>query len=315
MKPLYIIFLITTGLTSCETPVTDIPESRLPKTTSKLVVQSFISPQAPRINVAVSESVPLFTESEATGDVISNALVKISDGTLEVTIPFDGTTRMYSIEQSKFPILASKTYTLYISDGQRNVKAKCTVPAEAPVIQSYFLDTLIASNPFSLRDTTITLKMNWRDIPAKANYYRVRAAMELEYSVPDPKNPKSGEQRIKNEFSFNWDEAGGRNEFQSDQNLDGSLFSSPLGKANMPNFVTGQGNNVQPIFHSKSKILSVTMAVYNTDINYFKYHRSIESRQNTDDPFTEPSLIYTNIEDGLGCFGAYNLGKLTYHPH
>jgi hypothetical protein len=56
------------------------------------------------------------------------------------------------------------------------------------------------------------------------------------------------------------------------------------------------------------------MMVYNADVNYFKYHRSLQQRLDTENPFTEPSIIYTNIKGGLGCFGAYNLGKLTYQP-
>jgi len=30
----------------------------------------------------------------------------------------------------------------------------------------------------------------------------------------------------------------------------------------------------------------------------------------SDNPFVEPALIYTNLEGGLGCFGAYNAGSL-----
>lgn len=56
------------------------------------------------------------------------------------------------------------------------------------------------------------------------------------------------------------------------------------------------------------------MEVYNTDEHYFKYHRSVQTRGDSDNPFVEPSLIYTNVEGGLGCFGAYNSGQLVYRP-
>lgn len=304
--------IIFAGLVSCETLVTNIPESRLPKTESKLVVHSFLSPQNPKISVSVSESIPLFSNSTAGEDAIKNALVKISDGTYEVILPFDIKNQVYSIDQSKFPIEASKTYSLFVSDGKREITARCTVPRNTPVIKSYVLDTVVASNPAFGQDTAITLKMNWQDIPADTNYYRVRASAEVEYSIPDP---MPQEKRIRNYFNFAWDNTLGRNEFQSDRNIDGSLFSSPQGKVTMPNFTPAQpGNTATVPFYPKSHIISVTMMVYNTDIHYFKYHRSLQLRMDTDNPFSEPTMIYSNVQGGLGCFGAYTIGKLTYQP-
>jgi hypothetical protein len=56
------------------------------------------------------------------------------------------------------------------------------------------------------------------------------------------------------------------------------------------------------------------MELYNADEHYYRYHRSLTERHDYTNPFTEPYLIYSNIEGGLGCFGAYNLGKLSYQP-
>lgn len=64
----------------------------------------------------------------------------------------------------------------------------------------------------------------------------------------------------------------------------------------------------------KPKLVSITMELYNADEHYYRYHRSLTERHDYTNPFTEPYLIYSNIEGGLGCFGAYNLGKLSYQP-
>ncbi|WP_353721012.1 DUF4249 domain-containing protein [Dyadobacter sp. 676] len=310
MKPISFV-LILVALTSCETLVSDIPASRLPKATSKLVVHSFISPQNDRINVAVTESVPLFSDTDTKEDVIKTAMVRISDGSNEIILPFDPNSQLYSIDQSRFPIVASKTYSLHVSDGNRDVRATCTVPRNAPVIKSYIIDTT-TNSLFTRRDTSLTLKMTWQDIPNDTNYYRVRAVAEVEYDVPDP-GVKG--KRIRNRFDFSWDETSGRSEWQSDRNLDGSLFSSPTGKVFMPTFSPIQTQDTAPKpFYSKCRLVSVTMMVYNSDVNYFKYHRSLQQRIDTENPFTEPSVIYNNIEGGLGCFGAYNIGKLVYKP-
>ncbi|MET7253497.1 DUF4249 domain-containing protein [Dyadobacter jiangsuensis] len=310
MKPLSLVFILAV-IVACETVVDNIPEARLPKTASKLVVHSFISPQNAQINVAVSESTPLFPNAGVKDNVIKTALVKISDGVNEITIPFDKASQLYSIDQSKFQIVASKTYSLSVSDGERKVTAHCRIPGGIPVIKSYSLDTT-AGGLFTREDTALVLKMNWQDIPKDTNYYRVRALAEIEYSVPDP---VTTEKRTRNDFDFSWNEVSGKSEWQSDKNLDGSLFSSPTGKVFMPTLAPVQTSDGTPKpFFSKCRLISVTMMVYNTDVNYFKYHRSLQQRMDTENPFTEPSVIYNNIEGGLGCFGAYNIGKLVYKP-
>lgn len=299
-------------LTACETLITDIPEARLPRSSSKLVVHSFISPQNPAIYVAVSESVPIFSESDAKKGVIADALVKISDGVTEVVMPFDTANDLYRMDQSKFKIAASKTYTLAVSHKDRHVTAHCTVPEKTPAIKSYELDTLMTPNPAFRQDTALTLKMQWQDIPADTNYYRVMAAAEIEYSVPDAKTKGK---RNQNEFNFIWDMMSAQSEWQADRGLDGSIFSSPMGKVILPAFpsVKQEDGSDKP-FYPNSRLVSVTMLLYNADVNYYKYHRSLQQRLDTENPFTEPSQIYSNIEGGLGCFGAYNTGKLVYRP-
>lgn len=311
MKTIIVLLCSLMLFVSCETLVTDIPESRLPKGTSKLVVHCFISPQNPRIDVVVSESSPIFTAASSKGEILTNAVVRISDGSSEVTIPFDESRQMYSISQDQFPIHPAKTYLLDVSDVARQVSAKCTVPKNTPVIKSYQIDTAVNNTVFH-EDTALILKMSWQDIPADTNFYRVKAAAEVEYSVPDAKSMGT---RTRNDFYFTWDQMSAWNEWQSDRNLDGSVFWSPTGKANMPSFpqmVSKDGTSSS--FLTKCRLISVTMMVYNTDVHYYKYHKSLQQRMDTENPFTEPSLIYGNIEGGLGCFGAYNTGKLIYQP-
>lgn len=52
------------------------------------------------------------------------------------------------------------------------------------------------------------------------------------------------------------------------------------------------------------KNIEFTFAIFNCDKNYFNYHQSL-SNYNEIPFFTEPTLIYSNIEGGLGVFGSY----------
>lgn len=313
MFPRYIILLLLTlFLAACESLVTDVDKGDLPQVESKLVVQCFISPQSARINVVVTESIPLFAEPDLKGGVISNAIVKISDGAREAAIPFDTTNQLYSIDKGALPILPGKTYILTVTDGIRSVNATCTVPENAVVPTTYKIDT-----SYSGQDTSLTVKFAWNDTAGQADYYRVRASLDLEYSLPEEISGTGQftEKRVRNRFNFNWDDTIGRNDFRSDANLDGSEFSSPIGRVKLPHPLSySTGNGTVYVSYPKSKIISVTMEIYNTDEHYFKYHRSVQTRGDSDNPFVEPSLIYTNIEGGLGCFASYNTGQLIYRP-
>lgn len=312
MKRIVMLLILIAVLTSCETLVSDIPEARLPKASSKLVVHSFISPQSPTINVVVSESVPIFSESGAKQDVIKDAVVKLSDGTAEVVMPFDPDNDMYRIAQSAFKITPSKTYTLTVSHDGRQVTAHCTVPENTPVIKSYEVDIPPMDNYVLGQAPAITLKMHWQDIPNESNYYRVMAAADVEYSVPDTKTKGKRQQ---SEFNFIWNMMSAQGEWQTDKDRDGGLFYSPVGRVSMPSFHTSNPTDGSAApFNPDSKLISITMLLYNADENYYKYHRSLQQRLDTENPFTEPSQIYSNIEGGLGCFGAYNTGKLVYRP-
>ncbi|WP_026631124.1 DUF4249 family protein [Dyadobacter alkalitolerans] len=60
------------------------------------------------------------------------------------------------------------------------------------------------------------------------------------------------------------------------------------------------------IYYPKNKVLGLLLQVFNIDVNYYKYLRSLETTQNLDTPFSEPAPLYSNIQGGLGCFAAYN---------
>lgn len=303
------------ALTSCETLVTEIPQSKLPSIASKLVVNSYISPQTAKTIVVVTESIPLYGETISADKIITNALVKLSDGVKEITMPYDTAAKVYSITQAQFPIKATQTYKLTVSDATRSVNATCTVPANLATIQSYVIDTATIRE-IDGRDTALTLKMTWVDIKNEKNFYRARAFTEVEYSVLQVNaNKEMTEKRVKGRFNFDWDDNTGRSNYQNDVNLDGANFTSPLGKATLPTSLLYYTPDSKPVYaKQKVKVLSITMEVLNCDQPYYDYHRSLDLNRNSDNPFAEPSLVFTNINGGLGCFAAYNSRLIVYKP-
>jgi len=304
------------GLCACDTLVTEIPQKDLPGTTSKLVVQSFISPQAATVYVVVTESIPLFGESNSSNSIIKNAVVKISGGGREMTLPYDSASQLYSIEKVRFPIVASETYKLSVSDGVRSVEATCTVPANQVTIKSYRIDTAFITRRSGRPDTAITVNAMWQDIQGEKNFYRVRASMDVEYSILEGTSPENfQEKRVRSRLSFNWDDDGGRSEFQNDANIDGTLFTSPLGRSFLPPtllYTSVDGSRYYA--KQKPKLIAVVIEVNNANESYYEYHKSLNLNDQSDNPFSEPALVFNNINGGLGCFAAYNNKQIIYRP-
>ncbi len=57
----------------------------------------------------------------------------------------------------------------------------------------------------------------------------------------------------------------------------------------------------------QSKSVTLNAYLLHTDRYYYEYHRSvIRSTRAQDNPFAEPVLVYSNIQDGLGVFAAFD---------
>ena len=309
-------------LASCETLVNTIPEDKLPRTDSQLTLFGFISPQDTVIRVKVGQTNPVFGASTSgetdffvmegdtlisVGEAVPTAKVTISDGQTTATLPFRTTERLYAIPVSQFPIQAGKTYTLSVTDGPRKAGATCTIPLVQVPVKNYTLDTVVTSN-FGNRDTTLTLNCTWDDVRGQENFYRIRAYELFEYSIVriDTNELFLVEGRRSATSYFNWTGTDSRSVFQSDANLDGTTFSSPQGRKKLENpaLYGNLGSNViKPQRGPESK--GVFIQLLHTDIHYYQYHRSVQQSRG-DNPFTEPSLVYTNVTGGLGVFAGYN---------
>ena len=313
------ILILTLATFACDSLVQDVDLDKLPSTDSKLVVQCFISPQSPYITAIVTESAPYFAETVKEGDlVIENAIVTISDGQNEIQIPFDPETRLYALDAQLFPVKAGIKYFLKVTDGKRTISGESTIPRSLVPLKdfelTYNIDSTIPLNAYQYPE--VSLKMYWDDIKEEPNYYRVSAYLVYSFNgyTWDPDTQTPGVLRAQEKRVFSWDDDFGKNVFQSDINIEGSAFSSPRGYTsvvNSYNEIIYEGKSL--IFKSDTKIEQVSMSILNADEAYYKYHRSIEN-SNNDNPFAEPSLIYSNITGGLGCFASYNMSTKEYRP-
>ncbi len=298
------LFLSAFALASCGSLVQPVNPKILTASEAKLVVHSYISPQDTAIIVKIERSNPVVGIETAVGSstyAIADAVVTMSNGTTNVTIPYIKTTNEFRISASKLPIVVGKTYSLQIkmSNGQL-VEATCKVP-EAVKIKEWKLDSLPANgrNNNNKGGFDKGARLIWQDPAGTGNFYRVQGAYYLQYQTQI-----SGQAATTNYYqsAFSMRESRKATELFNDTKTDGSLFASGIGR--FPNIVLGSSGatNVK---------VRIELILISCDEGYYNYHKSLENYSGNN-PFSEPTLVSSNITGGLGCFGAYNQSRLSF---
>jgi hypothetical protein len=322
-----LIIAIAGVLISCESLVTNVPESRLPKGTEKVVLHAYISPQDTVILVKLAASRPLLGVQSSnglsytvigndtiyfTGGIIENASIILSNSKNQsIDIPYIKSEQTYILDTSQFPIEAGETYTIRAETPIGNVEATCTVPTGNVLISAYKIDTT-TENFFNGRSKSFLVNFDWKDIPAQANYYTMKASVTTKMLL-EPTNANYDPKKIERVITYGafWDEENRQPQYQSDINRDGTLFSTPNGNIPLSLDVIYLNDKVYMASFAGEKS-TIRLEVLNTDKNYYDYHRAVRLNNRQDgNPFVEPVPIPTNVKNGLGCFAATNKSILT----
>jgi hypothetical protein len=269
-------------LWGCNSFVTEIDPSQLPSTDSRLVLSCYISPQDTVIAAKLTETKTVISTGGTRAD-ITNATMKISDGTKAVPLIYDNNLLYYRALPSQMKIEVGKSYSMTVTtpDG-RSVSSKCTVPPPI-TIKEIKVDsgTAVALRGLNAREVKeYYLKLIWQDLPGSVDYYRGFGFVQGTFK--DRNNTVS--QRTDGVDFTGLD----------DKNSDGQLLTL--------NVIYQPARN-----STAATIQKLTVGLFHADINYFNYHESLrKQRGNNNNPFVEPVLLYTNVDGGFGCFGAYN---------
>jgi hypothetical protein len=274
MRYLSVIGLVL-WLIACGDLREEVAPGGLVVTASKLVVACFISPQDTLLTATVSRSRPLLDDEPARSVEIMDAHVTLSDGQHTVSLTYDGQLGAYRIDARQLPIRAGETYYLAVEsrDGLR-VTASATIPAAIPVQDVSVILLPNSNGSYSQLQTQVS----WQDLPGRADFYQVRG--QLTYPPGSQSNSL-----IRQTVTFTGNEQG----FFTDAGADGSRVVSATGY----------------VYDPAGTIL--TMNLWHVTEAYYQYHQALALQLQTDgNPFAEPTPIPTNIQDGLGCFGAYS---------
>lgn len=267
LLPIFILF-------GCEEMVSDVDA---PVSPPKLVVTGFITPGMPYTAISVKKSRPLYTTIENYSEdfpTVKDAYVTISDGTDSAYLVYDIEFDNYRVSREELPIVPGRTYSLKVTaPGGFMVESSCTVPVDTPPdIEMVSIDTTSDYDILYLH-----ANIRFKDLESEDNYYGITAG-RVDW-------PEGQQNPVISEIGFERGEP-----YVSDKNMNNQYFPY---------------STYEFIYTpEETQRLFFTIAV--TDIHYYNYHKSLYNYEG-ENPFAEPTKVYSNIKDGLGVFAAYIL--------
>ena len=291
------IFLPAAWLAGCELTANNV---EIPETRPKLVLTSFISPQDTLLTVNVGWSVPIYGTPPAGSQLSDGTVVTLSDGTTTVRLSLDANVNptRFSTPARNLPITPGGTYFLSVTtpDGLR-ARASCTVPARANDQWTTSLDSAESVNgPRNAKEYSLGVK--WQDAPGEGDYYRIFA--EIPGSWTGAIGPPNRPSRVDTVYFYLNFKQG--DVYTQDRGQDGREFA--VREAKFFPFSPGPGSG------SVRLERKINVVLLTTDRNYYEFHRNVNQYQDSEDnPFAEPTPLYSNVEGGLGVFAAYQRAK------
>ena len=272
----------------------------------KLVLYCFLSPQYDTISVSLANSQPLFSRNK-TISVIEYAVVEISnDNKSWVQIHYDKASKRYLLPQSQFPIMEGRTYYIRASaENYESVSSSCTVPFWREVDLKPEIE--VGSSKY---EPYVDLYLSWQDYRGEENYYTI-----IEYELRDI--IKWGDW-IDNDWVSdtatclsswhltNWD----TDVIFSDEGKDGTKMRTLFDRFWNSTDLTFLDDDD----YSYNTYDSIYILFVQTDRNVFLYENSCQTASDMGGMesifMIEPTLVYNNIKNGYGVFGA-----MTFKPY
>ncbi len=257
----------------------------LPETKPKLVLIGFITPQDSFVTVSLKRSKPIFQAYDVnTNDAVTDATVTVFGNNTSVVLPFDATLQVYRISTSQFQILGGNEYRVTVSTPQGESAEATTVVPQNSIDASYALtltDTFTNLGPGYFWLNT-TVQYQFTDNAQETNRYRFYIGLVLVDTL-----------------TFDTSIARMTSEFFNDNNGNGQLLSRNV-ELYWGNFDTNLNDSAY----------AYDCWVFNVNSDYDNYHKSLYNYSGGEDPFAEPTIIYSNVDGGLGVFAAANGRKI-----
>lgn len=269
-------------LTSCEK---DIRNGLLPGYDKKLVVTSFLSPSDNVSFIRVTSNRPVYGELLPYPDP-GEISGWISDGESEIKLTANDSGLVFT--KNEMPLINGKTYNIRIvNDEGLEARARCTIPDKFG--HNIIVDTFSYQQvlyPGELPAHICKVSVRFRDQPGKDNYYRIIGKCQAFYKYMESNY-------VTNNYVM----------FEED------FFTDKKSNNKGEISFTGYG---WPDFSMRTDSSFIRIYLLDTEESYYLWHKTILNYKDDENPFTEPTPVYTNIEGGLGVFTSYSMDSVTF---
>ena len=242
---------------------------KLPDIPSKLVIHSYISPQDPLIKVQVNLSAPLYGKRPLNQfEPVQQAHVTISSSLGSFVLPFDADMGAYVADSTFVKIRAGLSYSLSVSTPDGKFATASTHIPDANRSLACAVESVSGTG-----HRRYTVKSTWEDPPSTTDLYRII----LEHTT----------------YTL----------YRGDT-INRSYASSSLMKdTDSQNGVMTQRSHFSVVENLKD---SVYVHLLHVSQEYFSFTEKLPEDYSSDNPFTEPLQVYSNVPGGFGIFAGYN---------
>ncbi len=245
---------------------------------------SYICPTDSVIRLKLMSSSPLYSNYQI--DIlaaVSDADVKISSAQGTAQLIFNQNTGYYELKTNSYPIVPGQVYKMTVTTINGDIAtAETQVPFTAVPINTVTVETITENY-----QTGDRIKAFFTDEANSVNYYRLAASHCFVYN--------SQTDTIINDTQID--------ELYSDLNHSGES-SSLAGKFYQ---------KIDSTQYYSTEYYDVFL--YNCSQSYYNFYKSLKNYSGVGISFpppAEPTLVYTNVNGGFGCFGAYTRSILRY---
>lgn len=278
MKKIFNIILIISAffITACETDA----DIEIPSQEPKYVLSSFINVNDDEQLFSLTLSDPIFDGVKYdNSSQVTNAIIKISDGTKTVKLYYNANLYSYVLSKDSMLIESDRTYTVNLSHDGKTINTNFRTVTNSPITNiDIKIDSIVEGDEFGSNLITYYAYTKWQDVAGEKNYY----CLTFNGLVITPMGDT-----ISDTYSDIYN-----NVYVSDEGFDGQMMNATV--ETYPGYFA----------EFNSGYVGFQISVSKVDEHYFKYFKSLQN-YGGDDPFSEPSLIYSNINNGLGVIGSY----------
>jgi hypothetical protein len=260
----------------CETDANVI----VPAGERKLVVGGFLSPTENEHQISLSQTDPLFSTDPPIS--LANVKLTISSDSSSYSPSYDFNSGTFQFNNNQFKIENDKNYHLKIvtEDGKMVESDMRTLSNQMPLVTDLKLNIDTVYTDFMYPELQYSLKISWNDLIGEQNYYRLIANRLL-------KDFDSNDTIVEPLNYFN------EYELKDDKGKDGQVLT-----ANFKYIESGAMNS--PI--------GFEIILMKVDVNYYNYYKTLNNYADGD-PFAEPVILFSNIQNGLGVFCNFQTEK------